>query len=1270
MNNERLQIGYLEVQNRPTVNGTGVLLSGEGQFRLICSEIGENYQVRQDYNRLYQTIDRVSPNVHLARGHFGIIYNRLYQTEGTQNPSYTEWNADGWNNLSNIQSRVYLNLIDIIDSFGGDPNSIRNKQLVMRDTSTDKYYKIFFSAWENDNIINQYYKQYFYTRTEYKCRYEVSNNLNFNNIPTVNGTGITIGNHGTSHGTSLNMFGQYQTESLNIFDTKDPILIDGVSFSLYGNGWGVYLRMPEYEDDYTLNGKPTYYRVGSRGKSDRIWYDTGTYNNWVQGGYPSVAHVAVPYPNAQHDTNYPWQVDADLWSGTYDGTLWDAYVDQTDLSTTLKYIAYNGFASSPVTLASLAGSNRIVYNTGDQTIGGEKTFSSRPTVNGIDILLSGEIPIITLPESLVYTSGDQNISGNKSFLVYPNKSFWIDNKNKNSSAGWLYIDEYSSSIGYDGNSIYMDYYGTSVSGPIAFNNNVDINSNLAVNGNMSFTSRPTVNGKGVLLSGEAASLPTTIVYTTGNQTVSGTKTFASRPTVNGTGIVLSGDANIVYTAGDQDINGIKRFAQIGMIPSNGFNETINIASADNQDGTDYLTFRDNNDTEIININTDGVSIARTTYFASTPNVNGVNVLLTNQIQNFPTTVVYTSGNQTISGNKSFLGDTYIKNLFVTGTQTIVNTTNTNVASNYVLLNATGGARDAGIFIVTGLSSGTSGTALTGANDIGAIIGYDVPANQWVFGNASRNSDLSTLDKIASVSQINTLSGYVTGITGTFGASVNALNTYAVLTTGNQSISGVKTFASRPTVNGTGVLLSGEAASLPTTIVYTTGNQTVSGTKSFSGVVNINSGTFLTRPTVNGTGVLLSGEAASLPTTIVYTTGNQAISGNKDFYGDEIVFSGLNVIFADNTGVSYGKWQFSNRPTVNGTGVLLRGEAASLPTTIVYTTGNQTISGIKTFVDNTAFLSGINIGGVGQTIPPVIKMYDNPNSTYGELTWEDNILTFRNYPDGGGNQGGNAQLTFNFRAIESNGIRTIALDERVVHNFGDETISGIKTFTSRPTVNGTGVLLSGEAASLPTTIVYTTGNQTISGIKTFTTGIDIVNGINAQSLRVFNATGTNSGEFGVFGWQATGTGSAPNALVIGARATQSGTLRNVILTGANIYINTSGTTTFSSRPTVNETGVLLSGEAVSVQTFTNYSGFINTNLQKLQIALPTGIEMYTGTFNTVFSATPTVVATIMATGLFNYITALVSATKSGFVTDFSDVIEESGVTLNIIAYNNF
>ena len=92
-----------------------------------------------------------------------------------------------------------------------------------------------------------------------------------------------------------------------------------------------------------------------------------------------------------------------------------------------------------------------------------------------------------------------------------------------------------------------------------------------------------------------------------------------------------------------------------------------------------------------------------------------------------------------------------------------------------------------------------------------------------------------------------------GNTGRFSNEATAPN--LVYNTGDQNISGLKNFYSRPTVNGTGVLLIGEASSvvLPDTIVYTTGNQNISGLKNFS-----------TIPTVNGTGVLLAG--AIIPPT--------------------------------------------------------------------------------------------------------------------------------------------------------------------------------------------------------------------------------------------------------------------------------------------------------------------------------------------------------------------------------------------------------------------
>ena len=98
----------------------------------------------------------------------------------------------------------------------------------------------------------------------------------------------------------------------------------------------------------------------------------------------------------------------------------------------------------------------------------------------------------------------------------------------------------------------------------------------------------------------------------------------------------------------------------------------------------------------------------------------------------------------------------------------------------------------------------------------------------------------------------------------------------VYTTGNQTVSGVKNFVTRPTLSGFNLITTGDLVDLELKIlgdiVYLTGNQTISGVK-----------TFASRPTVNGTGVLLSGEAAQADlSSTVRTTGDQTISGNKTF----------------------------------------------------------------------------------------------------------------------------------------------------------------------------------------------------------------------------------------------------------------------------------------------------------------------------------------------------------------------------------------------------
>lgn len=127
------------------------------------------------------------------------------------------------------------------------------------------------------------------------------------------------------------------------------------------------------------------------------------------------------------------------------------------------------------------------------------------------------------------------------------------------------------------------------------------------------------------------------------------------------------------------------------------------------------------------------------------------------------------------------------------------------------------------------------------------------------------------------------------------------------------------------------------------------------------------GQFTNRPVVNGTGVLLSGEAARLPDTIVYTTGAQFISGSKTFYADNYIFSGANVIFTENTGIVSGEWRFAKKPTVNNSGVLLQGEldlSVYATVTNLNATGSELQSQINNRVTNLGDASGLQVMTTG------------------------------------------------------------------------------------------------------------------------------------------------------------------------------------------------------------------------------------------------------------------------------------------------------------------
>jgi len=255
-----------------------------------------------------------------------------------------------------------------------------------------------------------------------------------------------------------------------------------------------------------------------------------------------------------------------------------------------------------------------------------------------------------------------------------------------------------------------------------------------------------------------------------------------------------------------------------------------------------------------------------------------------------------------------------------------------------------------------------------------------------------------------------------------------LNDKVALLTGNQNISGNKNFYLRPTVNGTGVLLSGEAAQVDlSSTVRTTGAQTISGVKTF-----VNNQTFSGNVNVFGTGIF------------------NALDLNNI---DTLSLSGVGVNIVNGTVIS-------NYP-IHGSN-------------LVYNTGNQTISGVKNFKDN--LIIDKPEGG--------IIMTEGLSAT---------AMEGRGYISG--NMGLSLRAGTNSITLEREDGDYTHIQSEKVHLVSNDII-----MTSRPKVNGSGVLLIGEVTQnispqniSPQNIsaqvdlsstVRTTGAQTISGEKTF------------------------------------------------------------------------------------------------------------------------------------------------------------------------------------------
>lgn len=97
--------------------------------------------------------DQISNFISITRdvgeigGAGGGIYNRTLEAEWNPalSPLFTLWNADGWDDLSDIEMRYYEPFRQVLDNNIG--LNVVGKELIMKDTVSNEYYKIRFSQW-------------------------------------------------------------------------------------------------------------------------------------------------------------------------------------------------------------------------------------------------------------------------------------------------------------------------------------------------------------------------------------------------------------------------------------------------------------------------------------------------------------------------------------------------------------------------------------------------------------------------------------------------------------------------------------------------------------------------------------------------------------------------------------------------------------------------------------------------------------------------------------------------------------------------------------------------------------------------------------------------------------------------------------------------------------------------------------------------------------------------------------------------------------------
>jgi hypothetical protein len=402
------------------------------------------------------------------------------------------------------------------------------------------------------------------------------------------------------------------------------------------------------------------------------------------------------------------------------------------------------------------------------------------------------------------------------------------------------------------------------------------------------------------------------------------------------------------------------------------------------------------------LNASGSNLTNTiNSFSGTFNQSGISLKndITNLANSTDKFLRLDSTTQSIVGDKTFLGNVVIQNLTVTGTQSIASSSDLTIASNYIVINS----GDQGGNGISLLSGGLRIDRGTGAAYPDAIFQYNENEKRFEFG----------------------VEGSLSGI-----APIETLNTTIsnLATTGNTLSNSISLMSGSFNNSGTNVInninsLSGS--------LNTSGGNLISSINSLSGALN-QSGINLSinisnvQTNLNLTGANLT---ELLRTGYLNLTSNQEITGVKNFITPPTI-NGLEIVTSNNIGDQINLVLQTGNQTISGIKTFT---SPLFAPNLVYNTGNQIISGIKTFQSQPT-LNGAPLL-VSGTYGSVDIETARVNITNGSI--EQNIRFLKTY-------GVNTKPI-----VVSNLYYTGLNDEIIAHQIQNVTSTGFTVSLSRP-----------------------------------------------------------------------------------------------------------------------------------------------------------------------------------------------------------------------------